>query len=196
MNKAHTGIEFGMPLILLESLVILPRIGEVVNRRNSMHQVIEGALQGKPVVVFRLGAELTRFERFHPTRQRRVLVNVLVSCQAAKSALRKMAMRRNKSRENKLSLSVISGPRSGPGWRVAFADGFDLAVIAHQDVAHERCRLSRLHGQICAVHDEQLIDGQTAEGKQGNDHDNGTKPAPSTGRGHALRSSCYVGAID
>src|SRR5580704_17017292 len=135
MNKAHTGIEFSAPLIFLKSVVILPCIGEVVNRRNSMHQVIESALQGKPVVVLRLGAKLPRFECFHPARQSRILINVLIGRQSAKRALRQMAMRRNKSREDKLSFSVISGPRSRAGRRVAFANGLDLAVIADQNVA-------------------------------------------------------------
>src|ERR1700722_12531776 len=154
MNEAHPGIELGAPLIFLERLVIVPCVRKVVNRSDSMNQMIKGALQGKPVVVLWPGAKFPRFERFHPTRQGRVFVNVLVRRQPAKSALREMTMRRNKAGEDELSPGVVSSPRGRAWGRIAFADGLDLSVIAHQDVAGEGLRLSRLHGQVCTVDDE------------------------------------------
>jgi len=86
MNEAHPGIEFSAPLIFLKGLVIFSGIREVVNGSDSMNQVIERALQGKPVIVFRLRPELPRFECLHPTRHGRVLVNILVGRQPAKGA--------------------------------------------------------------------------------------------------------------
>src|SRR5580698_7163642 len=153
MNEAHPGIELGPPLIFLERLVIVPRVREVVNGCDPMNQMIESALQGKPVVVFWPGAKLPRFERFHPASQGRVFVNVLVRRQSPKSALREMTMRRNKAGEDELSPGVIRGPRSDAWGRIAFADSLDLSVIAHQDVACEGLSLSRFHGQVCSVDD-------------------------------------------
>src|ERR1700678_4329254 len=194
MNKAHSGIELCPPLIFLESLIIFARIGEVVNRGDSVNQVIEGALQGEPVVVFRTGPQFPGFQCFPPARQGRVLVDILVSSQSAKGTLRQMTVGRNEAWENKLSFGVVGGLRLHAWGRVALADRFDLSVAAHQDVADERLRLPGFHGQIRTVDDEQLIYGEDAVRTQQNNQESCTKEAPATGKDHFLGSSIFIPA--
>ena len=144
-----------------------------------MNQVIESALQREPVVIFRTGPQFPGFQCFHPARHGRVLVDILVRSQSTKSALRQMAVRRDKARENEFSLGVIGGLRLRARGRVAFADGFDLSVVAHQDVANERLRLPGLHGQVRTVDDEQLIYGEDAVRAQQNSQERLHKKSPS-----------------
>ena len=171
-----------LPLILFESLVVLARVGEVINRSDSVNQVIEGALQGKPIVVFRARPQFPGLQYFHPARQGRVLVDILVRSQSAKSTLREMTVRRNKAWENEFSFGIVGGQCLRAGGRVALADRFDLSVVAHQNIADERLRLSGFHGQLCTVDDEQLIYSKEAVGKQQNGQDSCTHKAPSTGK--------------
>ena len=182
MNEAHSGIELRAPLIFLESLVIVARIGEVVNGSDSMNQVIEGAFQGEPVIVFRTGPQFPGFQCFHPARHGRVLVDILVRSQSAKSALRQMAVRRDKAGENEFSFGVISGLRLRARGRVAFADRLDLSVIAHQDVANERLRLPGFHGQVRTIDDEQLVDGEYAVRTQQNSQESCAKKPQRPGK--------------
>src|ERR1700761_6291670 len=107
MNEAHSGIELGSPLIFLKGLVIFARIGEVVNGSDSVNQVIEGALQSKPVIVFGTGPQFAGFQCFHPARHSGVLVDILVRSQPAKSTLRQMTVRGDEARENELSFGVV-----------------------------------------------------------------------------------------
>ena len=191
MNEAHSGIELCPPLIFLESLVIFARIGEVVNGSDSVNQVIERAFQGEPVIVFRTGPQFPGFQCFHPAGHCRVLVNILVRGQSAKSALRKMAVRRDEAGENEFPFGVISGLGLHARGRVALADRLDLSVVAHQNVANERLRLPGLHGHFRTIYDEQLIYGKYAERAQQNRQQNCAKKAPATGKYHFLGSSIF-----
>src|SRR3984885_1739178 len=189
MNEAHSGIELGSPLIFLKSLVIFARIGEVVNGSDSVNEVVEGAFQGEPVIIFGPGPLLPGFQCFHPARHGGVLVDILVCSQAAKSALRQMTVRRNEARENEFSFGVVGGLRlRARGW-VALADGFDLSVVAHQDVADERLRLPGFHGHVRTVDDEQLICSEYSVRTQQNSQESCTNRAPATGKDHFLGSS-------
>src|ERR1700678_470453 len=189
MNEAHSGIELRSPLIFLKSLVIFARIGEVVNGSDSVNQVVEGAFQGEPVIIFGTRPLLPGFQCFHPARHGGVLVDILVRSQAAKSTLRQMTVRRDEARENEFSFGVVGGLRlRARGW-VALADGFDLSVAAHQDVADERLRLPGFHGHVRTVDDEQLICSEYSVRTQQNSQDSCTNRAPATGKDHFLGSS-------
>src|ERR1700733_8755678 len=192
MNEAHSRIELRPPLIFLESLVIFARIGEVIHGSDSMNQVVEGAFQGEPVIVFRTRPQFPGLKRFHPTRQGRVLVDILVRSQSAKSTLRQMAVGGDEARKNEFSVGVIGDLRLRAWGRAALADRFDLSVVAHQDVADERLRLPGFHGEVRTVDDEQLVYGEDVVRKQRNSQESCAIQAPATGKDHFLGSSIFL----
>ena len=184
MHETNSGIEQCAQLVAVV-LADADVVTEIVSAGDAVQQVVERAVESKPVEVFIRRSARVDQHRTNPTRR------VLIGAQSTQRALPDVAVRGDEARDDYFAGGVERGRCAHSNRRCAGRERCDPAVVADEHVADDRRGLSRLHGQEGGVRDEQAGAGERHKTNR-RSHERHRREQPSQKRRNTLRNASHA----